>query len=346
MAYTTIDDPSAYFKVQLYTGNGSANHAITFDDTDTDMQPDLVWIKNRDADDSHCLFDAVRGATKVMHSDASTAEATDTDTLDSFTSDGFQVDADVKVNTNTEKYVAWCWKESATAGFDIISYSGTGSAKTESHSLSAVPHVMIVKQRDDPGGGANAWEIYHHKNTSAPETEFMYWNETQATTDNAIRWNDTAPTSSVLTVGTGNSTNQSSSSFIGYLWTSIQGFSRMGIYTGNGNVDAPFVYTGFRPAWIMIKGPTQTQSWILVDTKRSPHNVVGNEELLVDNNNAENSDTWDPNTDANILDFLSNGFKLRHTATTGSNTAATPYIYMAFAEAPFVNSNGVPCNAR
>ena len=146
MAYTTIDDPEAYFQTVIYTGNGSANNAITLPG-DTDMQPDLVWIKNQDADDSHCLFDSVRGATEVLASDSTAAESDDDDTLDSFASDGFQVDADLKVNTNTEKYVAWCWKESATSGFDIVSYTGTGSAKTESHSLSAVPHVIICKNR-------------------------------------------------------------------------------------------------------------------------------------------------------------------------------------------------------
>ena len=145
-AYTTIDDPEAYFQTVIYTGNGSANNAITLPG-DTDMQPDLVWIKNRDATDSHCIFDSVRGATKLLSSDVATAEATDADTLDSFTSDGFQVDADVKVNTNTEKYVAWCWKESATSGFDIVAYTGDGSNRTISHSLSAVPHVMIVKNK-------------------------------------------------------------------------------------------------------------------------------------------------------------------------------------------------------
>ena len=118
-AFTTIDDPEAYFQCKIYTGNGSANHAQTLDG-DTDMQPDLVWIKNRDASDAHCVFDSVRGATKVIHPDTTAVETTDTDTLDSFTSDGFQVDADEKVNTNAEKYVAWCWKESATAGFDIL----------------------------------------------------------------------------------------------------------------------------------------------------------------------------------------------------------------------------------
>ena len=128
MAYTTINDPEAHFQVQLYTGDGAANHAITLGGN-TDMQPDLVWIKNRDATDSHCIFDSVRGATKLLSSDNYNAEATDADTLDSFASDGFQVDADVKVNTNTEKYVAWCWKESATAGFDIVAYTGTDQQK-------------------------------------------------------------------------------------------------------------------------------------------------------------------------------------------------------------------------
>ena len=147
-AYTTIDDPTAYFKVQLYTGDGSVQ-AIAFDDTDTDMQPDFVWIKNRDATDSHCLFDAVRGATKVIHADAVTEESTDADTLDSFTSDGFQVDADVKVNTSTEKYVSWNWKESATSGFDIVSFTGNATARTISHSLSAVPAFITVKNIDN-----------------------------------------------------------------------------------------------------------------------------------------------------------------------------------------------------
>ena len=147
MAYTAIDDSEAYFQVQLYTGDGAANNAITLGG-DTDMQPDLVWIKNRDAEDSHCLFDAVRTATKLISTNVSTAESTDTDTLDSFASDGFQVDADVKVNTNTEDYVAWCWIESATAGVDIVAYTGNGSAGlTVSHSLSAVPKLMIIKNR-------------------------------------------------------------------------------------------------------------------------------------------------------------------------------------------------------
>ena len=158
-AYTAIDDPSAYFKCQLYVGDGSANHAITFDDTDTDMQPDLVWIKNRDAADAHCLFNSVAGAGELTTSNTSAATATDADTLDSFASDGFQVDADVKVNTNAEDYVAWCWKESATAGFDMVTWTVPSSGSTTiSHSLSAVPQMIISKSRSN----ATDWEVYHH----------------------------------------------------------------------------------------------------------------------------------------------------------------------------------------
>ena len=331
-AYTAIDDPEAYFQVQLYTGDGAANNAITLGG-DTDMQPDLVWIKNRDAGDSHCLFDAVRGATKVMHSDTNAAEATDTDTLDSFASDGFQVDADVKVNTNTEKYVAWCWKESATSGFDIVAYTGDGSNRTISHSLSAVPHVMIVKNKV----GENGWAVYQHKNTAAPETDVLELDSTGATVDNDPRWNDTAPTSSVFTVGTHATTNNDGTAFIAYLFSEKQGFSKFGSYVGNGNADGPFVYTGFKPAFVMMKESTSASAWTMVDGGREPFNEAGAKATFCNLNTAEATGSG--------VDFLSNGFKLRST-DTNSNADGETSIYIAFAEAPFVNSNGVPCNAR
>jgi len=331
MAYTTIDDPEAYFQAVNYTGNGAANHAITLDG-DTDMQPDVVWIKNRDATDSHCFFDALRGATEVHHTNGYAASATDADTLDAFQSDGFQVDADVKVNTNTEDYVAWCWKESATAGFDMVAYTGDGnSSKNVSHSLSAVPHLMIAKGNSR----ADGWQVYHHKNTSAPETDMLELNQTQATLDRDTRWNDTAPTSSVFTVGITSNTN--TETFIGYLWSEKQGFSKFGSYTGNGNADGTFIYTGFRPAWVMRKVATGgTGGWAIYDNKREPENVM-DKELFADTNSAEGSFTQ--------MDFLSNGFKFRTSNSAGNGSGQT-YIYMAFAEAPLVNSNGVPCNAR
>jgi hypothetical protein len=339
--YTAIDDPSAYFKVQLYTGNGSANHAITFDDTDTDMQPDLVWIKNRDATDAHCLFDSVRGATKLLSSDAITAESTDADTLDSFTSDGFQVDADVKVNTNTEKYVAWNWKETADAGFDIVAYTGNGTdGATVSHSLGAVPNLLITKGRSVGDG----WVIFF-KNPSGGNPHIMGLNNNLADrygTRYDPFFSSTAPTSSVFTLGDDTEVNTDGGTFIAYLWTEKQGFSKFGSYTGNANADGPFVYTGFRPALVIIKGAVSgagdaAQNWELYDNKRLGYNV--------DNNTLFPSTTAADNT-ADRIDILSNGFKIR-VNSDGVNDSGSTYIYMAFAEAPFVTgSGGVPCNAR
>jgi len=331
-AFTTINDPSAYFKVQLYTGDGSTP-SITFDDTDTDMQPDLVWIKNRDQLDSHCLFDAVRGVTEVLHSDANTAEVTDADSLTSFDSDGFALGADVKVNTNTEKYVAWCWKESATAGLDIVSYAGNGTDDTDiSHTLSATPNLIMVKNRD----AADSWQVYHSANTSAPETDYLVLDTNVATADAADRWSDEAPTSSVFTLGDGAEVNTNTENYIAYCFAEKQGFSKFGSYTGNGNADGAFIYTGFRPAFVLTKVYSTTEEWTLMDNKRPGYNNI---------NLALMPNTTSGDSEATIIDFFSNGFKFRDTATTINADGAT-YVYAAFAEAPFVNSNGVPCNAR
>ena len=335
-AYTTIDDPEAYFQVQLYTGDGAANNAITLG-ADTDMQPDLVWIKNRDAADSHCVFDAVRGDTKVIHMDTTAAAATDADTLDSFTSDGFQVDADVKVNTNTENYVSWNWKETATAGFDIVAYTGTGNDATAtiSHSLSAVPEFIWIKCRTSSKNNIT----YHG---SLGNTYSQYLDETNASSTSYDYWADTSPTSSVFTVKDDGSYDEvnaaNDQTFIAYLWSGKQGFSKFGSYTGNGNADGPFVYTGFRPAFIMIKCTNAAQDWFIHDNKRGYN---GTDIVLLPN--TVDADITD--TAVYGLDILSNGFKMRGTHAR-SNADGNTYIFSAFAEAPLVNSNGVPCNAR
>ena len=341
MAYTTIDDPEAYFQIVLYTGNGSADHAITLPG-DTDMQPDLVWIKNRDATDAHCVFDSVRGATKVI-TIPTAAEATDADTLDTFTSDGFQVDADVKVNTNAEDYVAWCWKESATAGFDIVSYTGDGViGTTVAHSLSAKPEFIITKARAGTNAN-NEWYTWHvglaankNINLSRALAEFTdpgegLINTTQNTSTFGFYSSDS---SGVINV------NEDSTTFIAYLFAPKQGFSKFGSYVGNSNADGAFIYLGFRPAFIMIKRTNGTQWWIMKDNKRD--GVGGgnvNTYLLYPNDSAVEE------TNSNAMDLLSNGFKFRE-GTSGGNNSGGTYIYMAFAEAPFVNSKGAPCNAR
>ena len=352
-AFTTIDDPSAYFKVKIYTGNGSANHAITFDDTDTSMQPDFVWIKNRDQTDGHCQFDSVRGATKLLTPEA-VSETTDTDTLDSFASDGFQVDADVKVNTNTEKYVSWNWKAgttsgidatganitpsgysfSQTAGFSIIAYTGNGTDDSQvPHGLGAVAHVMMVHSRSE---NLESNATYHHKNApSAPAGQFLELGTTNATRDGSTRWSDTIPTSVLFTLGDSHSVNKSSATYVAWCWAEKQGFSKFGVHTGNGNANGVFVYTGFRPAFLMTKNLANASNWPIYDNKRNPYNSIDNYVY------ADDTDAEDPVVK---IDFLANGYKVVSSATP--NNSGHDFAYMAFAEVPLVNSNGVPGCAR
>ena len=327
MAYTTIDDPEAYFQTVLWTGNGSAR-SITLDG-DTDMQPDFVWIKRRNSARNSALLDAVRGGTEQLISNSTAAEATDAQLITAFDSDGFSLGTSNDCNSDTDTFVAWCWKESATAGFDIVLYTGDGSNRTISHSLSAVPKFFMIKNRSS----THAWRGYH---ASLGADKNISWEMTAAEQTGTNYWQDTAPTDSVFSLGDQNETNQSTYTFVNYLWSEKQGFSKFGFYTGNGNVDGTFIYTGFRPAFLMVKASSATSAWYIYDNKRAGYNVE-NYQLYPDRNNAE--DTTDQ------IDLLSNGFKWR--AITGDpNSSGRTYIYMAFAEAPFVNSNGVPCNAR
>jgi hypothetical protein len=333
MAYTTIDDPEAYFQIKLYTGNGGTQ-SITLDG-DTDMQPDMVWIKCRSDADDHTITDAVRGNTKAIYPNTTGAEATSTIRITAFDSDGFSLGASGDTNTNTRTFVAWCWKETATAGFDIVAYEGTGSARTVSHSLSAVPHMMHIKNRENTGGGGTEGWLAYHKAVGATKSA-GHLNSTGVPHDHTDYFNDVEPTSSVFTVGAGDNGNNSGEDNIAYLWTSIQGFSKFGSYTGNGSADGTFVYTGFRPAFVVIKQTNSTGNWMLWDSKRLGYNPDQNE-MYANTNHAEQTD--------DRIDLFSNGFKLLEN-TAGFNGSGDTHIFMAFAEAPFVNSNGVPCNAR
>ena len=337
MAYTTIDNPELYFQVKLYTGNGSTQ-TITLDNTDADLDPDLIWVKKRSGSHDSVVVDTVRGVTKVIETSTTDAEATWANGITAISTDSFAVGDAGATNDNTETFVAWCWKESADAGFDIVTYTGNGNtSRTISHSLSAVPHVMTIKER---ASGTSGWITYHHKNTSAPETDYLMLNTNSATDDYADYWDDTAPTSSVFTVDNAADINGNTDTYVAYLWAEKQGFSKFNSYIGNSNANGAFIYLGFRPAFIMIKRTNGTQWWIMKDNKRD--GVGGgnpNKYLLYPNaSDAEE-------TNSNAMDFLSNGFKFRESTSGGNNSGGT-YIYMAFAEAPFVNSNGVPCNAR
>jgi len=342
MAYTTIDNPELYFQSVLWTGNGSNPRTITFGG-DENMQPDLLWYKCRSHAVPHILLDSVRGAgnDKELSPNSDLQEGSQSSETDgfisAFTSDGFTLAAgssggDHYTNEGSRTFVAWGWKESADAGFDIVTYTGSGSAQNISHSLSAVPEFFPTKRRS----GTNQWRTYH-VGASDSATDYTNLDTTDAFGDDATIFNDTMPTSSVFTVGTDSGINGSSETYVTYLWTGKQGFSKFGSYIGNGSSDGTFVYTGFKPAWVMMKRTDSSgYHWEIWDNKRNTFNLV-NTGLTANVNYADFTETFG--------DFLSNGFKIRGT-NANKNASGGTYIYMAFAEAPFVNSNGVPCNAR
>ena len=350
MAYTTIDDPSAHFHTQLYSGTGSAQ-SITNDANAGDFQPDWVWVKKRTGGTArnHTLTDSTRGATKGLFSSLNDAEATNAQGLTSFNSDGFSVGTYNNFNESDGTYVAWQWKANGgsrttftesgdnpgggyqtntTAGFSIVDYVGTGADGSVSHGLGAIPHFLIIKSRDS----AHGWAVYH-QSTLATHNTYL---ETNGAKTNNTFFQNTTPTSSVFYVKTQNEINVNARNYIAYVFTEIQGYSKFGSYTGNGNADGPFVYTGFRPSWVMAKRTDSTGNWMMFDSKRDTFNVMDSY-VVAHDAQAE--------ADYPFIDFLSNGFKWRHTSGHANADGGT-YIYMAFAEHPFVSSKGVPVTAR
>ena len=334
-AYTTVDNPELYFQTVLWTGNDTTATAIT----GVGFQPDMTWIKERSQVRSHVLFDVVRGATVQLNPNDSASDATVAESLQSFDADGFTVGDATSVNESGETYVGWNWKETADAGFDIVAYTGDGSNRTISHSLSAVPKFFMIKNRSSTYN----WRGYH---SSLGADKNISWEMTAAEQTGTNYWQDTAPTSSVFSLGDQNETNQSTYTFINYLWSEKQGFSKFGSFTGNGSTDGTFVFCGFRPALIMCKRTDSTGSWYMCDNKRvgfngRPNNTasVGNPELSANDSRSE------AGGNTNVMDIFSNGFKLIQSGAE-INASGGTFIYMAWAEAPFVNSNGVPCNAR
>ena len=351
MAYTTINKSTAHFNTKLYTGNGSYGHGIT----GVGFQPDFVWIKRRDGSTrNHELYDAVRGTDKAIYSSSNGTEATGVNLLHSFDSDGFTVDDHAGINS-ANNFVSWNWKAGTsftndasstgigtidssgsvndTAGFSIVSYTGGSGAGTIKHGLTTAPQVILLKPRNH----ADNWRVYHHKNTSAPETDFLKLQSDASTSDSDDVWNDTAPTSSVFSIGA-NGGVSGAYNFIAYCFTEKTGYSKFGSYGGNNSADGNFIYLGFKPAWLMVKKYSNTNHWIIWDNKRSTKNGgnIIDKKLYANLNNAENG--------ADDISFLSNGFKF-HT-NTGDWNESEMYIYMAFAEAPLVGSNNVPNTAR
>jgi len=318
----TILKGNQYFDATLYTGNNS-----TLSVTNSgSMQPDLVWIKGRSQSSNNVLQDAVRGANRYLISNGTGAEGTD-GSVTAFNSNGFSLttDAGVSFNANGTTYVGWQWKEGATQGFDIVTYTGTGSNTTVAHSLGVAPRMMIVKRRNSTGD----WLFWHRNVADTGSDRVLFLNSTDAQTAASTNFNSTFPTSSVFSVGTNAATNASGGTYVAYLFSEVAGFSRFGSYTGNGSTDGPFVFCGFRPRWLMIKRTdTSGFSWCLHDTARDPENP--NDLLLY----AEASSA---EAAANFVDMLSNGFKVRNLGG-GWNASGGTYVYAAFSEHPFKNA--------
>jgi hypothetical protein len=310
----------------------------------------LVWTKSRDETRSHALYDSSRGAENYLASNSTGDESSTPSGLHKFLKGGFQTGENATLNNSGQSYVSWNWvanggttatnndgsitstvQANQTAGFSIVQYTGTGSNATVGHGLSSAPEWILFKNLDNASEG---WSTYHTSLTSA--AYILTLNNSNAQASSATDFNSTAPTSTVFSVGTNARTNNSSQDIVAYCWHSVPGFSKFGKYTGNGSTDGPFVYTGFKPAWIMIKQTNSTGSWIISDNKRNIFNPI-DKLLRGEGTNTESTFT--------SYDMLSNGFKQRNT-DTGFNGSGSTYIYMAFAEHPFVGDGTSPVTAR
>jgi len=361
MAYTNIDDPSAYFQTALYAGTGSAQ-SIT-NDGNSDLQPDFIWFKRRNSTVVHAYFNSTTGNNKYLYTGNGDSPAEVTagagEGLQTFDSDGFSLGTHQGVtNASGGTYVAWQWKANAgttssntdgtitstvqanqDAGFSIVTWTGntTGSSQTIGHGLGAAPKTIIVKDRDSTA----AWVSYHEPLGTGKYLQ-LHSNAAQGSISNY--WSSTAPSSTVFGVigdngGAGYANNVSGNDMIAYCFAEKQGYSKFGSYIGNGSTNGPFVYTGFKPAFIMRKRTDGSGGWDILDYKRDPTNLA--DQFLTANANSAESNYLDIFS----IDILSNGFKFR-TSRYESNQSGSTYIYMAFAENPFTTSTGIPTTAR
>jgi hypothetical protein len=340
---STIVKGNTVMDVNLWAGTGASLNVVNA----AGFKPDLVWGKSRSNAYEHALFDSVRGANKQLASNSTAAEVTQTQGLLSFNSNGFTLgtSSDSTVNNagSGQTYVGWQWQAgqgssssntngsitstvsvNASAGFSVVTYTGTGGApKTVGHGLGVAPSFIVVKQRN----AVDNWVCYH---SSLGATQYIYLNVTNAAGTASTMWDNTAPTSSVFTLGSNAATNGNGTTMVAYCWTPIAGYSAFGSLTGNGSADGPMVYTGFQPRFLMIKRTDSTADWFLYDTARSTYNV-SNLVLFPNSSSAEATGTLSG------IDILSNGFKIRGTGAD-INASGGSYIYMAFATSPFRNS--------
>jgi hypothetical protein len=347
----TGDVPQDYFKTVLWTGQTTGGD-MTWDGTTgtvtVGFQPDLVWGKNRDFANDNEWTDSVRGATRSINSNTMGTEGVNSEKLKSFDSNGFSIGNAQGYNKAGDKHVAWCWKAGGAsvtnndgtitstvsanqdAGFSIVSWTGNGSSgATIGHGLGTAPDCVIMKRRN----AATNWPFW---NSTFNATTFLFLQSSANAATSENYFNSTLPSSSVLTLSANSEVNASGGTYIAYCWHSVEGYSKFGSYSGNGSTDGSFVYTGFRPAFVMIKNIDASSNWSIFDSARDESNVVGR--LSLGNSNVQESDL---RSSYYPLDFLSNGFKLRTdvlTGTTNINVSNT-YIFMAFAEQPFNYAN-------
>ena len=356
MAYTTVNDPSEYFHTRLYTGTGSSGLQVRNNANAGNFTPDWLWLKPRSLADNHVTFDSSRGFNKQLKVHETDAEDTHNPAKFTRETNGFDIDStDQNYNQSGATYVAWQWtcnggsttsfsesggnpggtiQTNTDAGFSIIDYTGTGSAGTISHGLGKVPEWIVFKDRSSDG---DDWFVYHVKTGNDGGVRL---NSNTGDGDDSNRFNNTSPTTSVFTVGASGGVNDNNKPTIAFCFAPIQGYSKFGSYGGNGSTNGPFVYTGFKPAWVLIKRTASSSQWHLIDSTRNEFNV-SNKVLFPSTNEAEQSYTGsDP-----MIDILSNGFKLRSSYNQVNSSSGT-YLYMTFAERPFVTSDGVPTVAR
>jgi hypothetical protein len=358
--YTATNDPSAHFNIQVYTGTGNSGNAQTFDGS-SNLQPDLLWNKVLSEADSHAMFDSTRGVNKIIYPNVDLAEGTDGNgNIESFDSNGFTVGGNQQyANRASATQCTWAWRAgggsgnrttfsesgnnpaggyqaNTTAGFSIVDYTGTGSAGTIAHGLGAVPKSIWVRNLDD--GSGTDWGVYHRNASSAGNDSYLVLNDSDAASTAGTMWNDTTPTSSVFTVGSNNKTNKDGTRYIAYVFAEVRGFSKFGAYVGNNNSNGPFIYCGFKPAWVMVKHTSSAEDWALYDRKRNGRGI---------NDSNPASKRIKPNTtaaqaDDTFADFISTGFKIRNTGADKNSNSAT-YVYWAFADHPLVTNSGAPC---
>jgi hypothetical protein len=340
----TVSNGANYMAASTYTGTG-ASQTVSNAVNSISFQPDMVWIKARSFGYDHKLTDSVRGTTKAWISNSTSAETTDSTGLTAFGSSSFTVGANTTYNNSGTTYVGWNWKgggtavtntsgtvnssvsANTTAGFSAVTYTGSASAVTVGHGLGVTPSMVIVKALGTPNGTARGSLVYH---ISIGATKTLYLYDILAAATTSGPWNNTAPTSTVFSVGTEPSTNWASNNYVAYCFAAISGYSAFGSYTGNGSSDGPFVFTGLRPRWVLVKRTDADSNWQILDTSRSPYNLAG-EDLLANSSDAEKTIA----DGFNQIDILSNGFKFRN---ANCNVASGTYIYAAFAENPFTIS--------